>query len=121
MSCYCDFDYTWRVYTTTTRTARKVHRCIECGANIQPKEQYEYVSAIGEEGPYAFKTCARCIALRDYVEAHVPCMCWSHHAMHNDVIETAREYAHEAPGLLFGAYRRMVIAERAAKASKALS
>lgn len=36
-------------------------------------------------------------------------------ALIEDSIEAAREYAHEAPGLLFGAYRRQVAIKRAAR------
>lgn len=67
-----------------------------------------------------FKTCSRCLALRDWVKAHVPCFCWHHDNMIEDAIETCDHYSPEAPGLLFGAYRRRILIERAAEASRAL-
>ncbi|MBK1732901.1 hypothetical protein [Thiococcus pfennigii] len=65
--------------------------------------------------PDTFDTCSRCLALRDYVEAHVPCLCWQHGHMREDCIETARAYAPEAPGLLFGAWRREIAIARHAR------
>jgi hypothetical protein len=53
--------------------------------------------------------------LKEWVKAHVPCFCWAHGNIIEDAIETARNYAHEAPGLLFGAYRRQVAIMRQRK------
>jgi hypothetical protein len=118
MDCYCDYDEPYRLYAKTERKARKVHVCRECHCRIQPGEKYEHVTGIAD-AVEVFKTCARCIALRDWVEAHVPCFCWQHDEMVSAAIETCQHYAHEAPGLLFGAYRRQVLIKRAAAASRA--
>lgn len=118
MDCFCDYDDVWKVYAKTDRTARKVHVCRECGARIQPGEKYEHVSAIGDSCE-TFKTCTRCVALRDWVKAHVPCFCWFHDTMVEDAINTCEHFASEAPGLLFGAYRRKVLIYRASVASRA--
>ena len=75
MDCYCDYDEPWKVYAKTERKARKVHVCRECHCRIQPGEKYEHVTGIAD-AVEVFKTCARCITLRDWVEAHVPCFCW---------------------------------------------
>jgi hypothetical protein len=117
MDCYCDYDEP-RFYCKTERTARKVHRCDECGARVQPGEKYEHVAAY-QDGMNTYKTCARCLDLRQWTKAHVPCFCWYHFSMIENAVETCQHYAHEAPGLLFGAYRRQVLINRAAAASRA--
>ena len=104
MDCYCDYEPA-TVYTAVLHTARKPHKCLECGGQIAPGEKYERVFAIWEGDPATCKTCTRCLDLREYVKAHVPCFCWAHHSMHDDAIETVEQYAHEAPGLFFGAAR----------------
>ncbi len=114
MDCYCDFDPP-DVYTVTLPKARKRHRCSECGRAIQPGEQYERVTGIWDGTADTFKTCPHCLDLRKYVKAHVPCFCWHHGNMTEDAIETADYYAAEAPGLLFGAYRRLIQIKRRAR------
>lgn len=58
MSCDCE---TPSVYETTTRKARKRHRCDECGEQIRANEQYHYASGISDNYPFSFhlhQTCA---------------------------------------------------------------
>lgn len=109
--CYCDYERP-EFYHSETRRARKQHRCTECGRAIQPGEKYEHVRAKWEGDIRTHNTCAHCLALREWVQAHVPCFCWAHGNIEEDAIETALQYAHEAPGLLFGAYRRQVMIRR---------
>lgn len=107
MACYCDYDSPV-MYIRHTPKARKSRRCYECGRVIPAGKRYERVTGIWERGdrPSRHNTCGNCVALRAWVVAHVPCLCWTHGNLLDECIETAREYAHEAPGLLFGAYRR---------------
>ena len=109
-TCYCDYDQpTW--YRSKTVTARKVHRCIECSHKIQPGERYDSAVGMWEGRIKTWPTCDRCVDLREFVRAHVPCFCWAHGNLHDDAIAEAECYAHDAPGLLFGAYRRMKLTE----------
>lgn len=111
MNCVCDYDPP-SSYVPRMQTARKYHECSECKSLIQKGERYEYVFGVWD-GRYAhFKTCPTCLALRDWVKAHVPCFCWSHGNMRSDAIETADWYAPQAPGLMFGTYRRVVAIKR---------
>lgn len=110
-ACICDWDPP-TLYHCATRTARIAHRCAECGGAIRPGELYEHVFGIWEGRPDTFDTCPRCLELRGFVMAHVPCLCWQHGNMREDCIETARAYAPEAPGLLFGAWRREIAINR---------
>lgn len=112
-TCYCDHEPA-QFYVAEIRTARKQHKCNECGRAVQPGERYEHVRAKWDGDMATVRTCVRCLSLREWVKAHVPCFCWAHHDMIEDAINTAQNYAHEAPGLLFGAYRRRVLIKRAA-------
>jgi hypothetical protein len=105
MSCYCDYSYP-DFYVDRMVKAKKNHRCDECGRTILAGEKYEYVSAVWEGDFSTCKTCDKCLELRQYTKAHVPCFCWQHGNVIQDAIDTLQEYAHEAPGLLFGGYRR---------------
>lgn len=120
MQCYCDYEPA-TVYRASRQIARKQHKCAECARMIQPGERYESVFAIWDGDVGTPKTCQHCLALRDYVVAHVPCSCWSHHNMREDVLGDAEAYAHEAPGLLFGALRREVAIQRAARVAAFLT
>jgi len=103
--CYCDYEIP-SVYNQTQPIARKAHRCTECRRLIEPGHQYEKTFGIWDGDVGLHKTCARCVAMREWVRAHVPCLCVSHGNMKEEVVEAARSYAHEAPGLLFGMWRR---------------
>lgn len=116
--CECDFDYTLNVLDERiVKAARKDHKCSECRRTIKAGESYEFIFGIGEGEGQTFKTCTHCIALREWVKAHVPCFCWAFTQMREYALETAQAAAHEAPGLLFGAYRREVAIRRARAAS----
>lgn len=116
--CFCDYDAP-SAYSATKPTARVKHKCVECGSIIQPGEQYEKMFGIWDGDISTSKTCARCVDLRDWVKVHVPCFCWTHYNLHEDCIETARHYSIEAPGLLFGTWRRKVAIEMYRKMTRA--
>ena len=118
MECYCDYEQP-TVYRKAVHTARKEHRCYECRRTIQPGERYESVFAVWEGKGQVAPTCQHCLDLRDFVLAHVPCSCWTHGNMREDVLNDAYAWSHEAPGLLFGAYRREIAIRRARKDAEA--
>lgn len=61
------------VCTETYRTARKEHRCCECGGTIQPGAVYEYVRGLWDGYWSTFKTCLPCARIRqDY------CCSWTY-------------------------------------------
>lgn len=113
-ACYCDGP-TASVYRAKLRKARTQHKCYECGRKILPGEQYENVFAIWEGDAQTCCTCSHCLDLREFVKSHVPCFCWNHGNIIEEAHETAEYYAHEADGLLFGAWRRKVLIRRAWK------
>lgn len=108
MECYCDYDEVAKVYEAKVVMARKPHRCNECGVTIQSRERYERVGSLFDGRWDTYRTCARCLDLREFVKAHVPCFCWYHENMREDAIQTADHWAwkEQVPGLRFGALRR---------------
>lgn len=113
--CACDYDPA-TVYSSAVRTARKPHRCEECGSKIEPGGKYEYVFGIWEGDVSIFKTCEACLDLRQWVKNNVPCFCWAHGNMLEDARETIEEACFRAPletaGLRFGFLRRKIEAKR---------
>ena len=108
MECFCDYDPP-EVSSVSIRAARKQHKCEECGCNILSGDRYEYVWGIWEGWQDSFKTCPRCLDLREWVKAHVPCFCWAHGNMLDDARETIDQYRHECEGLWFGFLRKLYI------------
>ena len=117
-ACVCDWDPP-SVYRRDRRTAATSHRCAECAGTIAPGERYEHAWGVWDGTADGFDTCPRCLALRDWVEAHVPCVCWEHGNMRDACLAEAHESGLDAPGLLFGAYRREIAIRRHAGASHA--
>ena len=66
--CLVDLDHhggsEWSFFHASEHTARKKHRCGECGETIQPGEPYELAKGKDENGWHSFKTCAACLELR---------------------------------------------------------
>lgn len=122
MDCSCDWDPP-RFYNSAIRMARKVHRCEECPAEIQPGEKYEHVSGCWDYGVSTFKTCQRCIDLRTWVQNNVPCFCWAHgnadEGMREAVEDAYRRARDEVTGLWFGLQRRFILRDRFNAAQRA--
>lgn len=111
---YCECDYeSPTVYNQSQHVARKEHRCSECRRAIMPGEPYESTFGIWEREGRTYKTCAHCLAIREWVTAHVPCACWAHGNVLEDARDTVEAYAHQAPGLAMGYLRRVVAKNRA--------
>lgn len=115
--CFCDYDRP-EFYSKTVYTARKEHRCAECGRAIRTGERYEKVVGKWDGRMDIFKTCSRCTALRDHLSAHIPCFCWSHGNLLDD-IKTEIHYLPveaEGTGLIFELGRMAVAIKRAPRA-----
>jgi hypothetical protein len=108
--CYCDYDPA-DVYSPTIRTARKAHRCDECGGEVAPGEKYENTFGVWSGDASTWKTCAHCLELRTWVHNSVPCFCWAHGNMLEDARNTINDaYSRagdEVTGLRFGYLRRL--------------
>lgn len=53
------------VYRQELRRARKAYRCGECGDEIQAADLYEAFTALYEGVWATYRTCARCVNVRD--------------------------------------------------------
>ena len=60
-----DCDYEFETISCTIPTARKDHRCGECGRTIKPGEEYEIYKGKYEGKIYTEKTCLDCVSLRN--------------------------------------------------------
>lgn len=118
--CYCDDGEPSVIYEKTDPIARIRHKCSECRGPIFPHEPYERVVGLwpAVDGWETFKTCIRCLALREFVEANVKCFCWNHSTMIEDAIMTAGNYRDPGNGLYFGALRRYAMIRRHREAHK---
>lgn len=123
MICVCDYDPPEFWSARDVKACRKSFSCEECGRIVPVGSPYEYISGRWDGYLNGFKTCRGCVDLRTWMKRCVPCFCWAHCNLFEDVIETAREARFQAPeetvGLLFGAYRRIERLRRAARASRA--
>ena len=111
MDCYCDYEPA-RVYDASLMRTRKQHTCEECGRIIKPGERAEQAKGCWDGYWATYYTCNKCLELRQYIAAHVPCFCWAHGNMIQDAIETIGSFESESAGLLFGAGRRLVAIRR---------
>lgn len=124
IDCFCDYDPP-SFYWQRSRKARKKHECDECGRNIVPGETYEVVTAKWPDyshRPDTFKTCSHCVEMRTFVKNSVPCFCWLHHTMRDDIrdaVESAYERARdEVRGLAFRIYRMEIARRRFAEQAR---
>lgn len=109
--CSCDYDPA-EFYSASIRTARKSHKCEECGAPILPGDKYEAVVGKWDGNLDTFKTCEPCVDIRTWTKNNVPCLCWAHGNTIEDCKEAVNEAAWRAPeetrGLRFGFLRKLV-------------
>lgn len=109
----CDCDAA-DIYNAARVQARKRYTCSECHRAIDQGQRYEYVFGVWEGSPAVFRTCARCLSIRDWVAANLPCFCWAHGNVLNDAraaVDGACWWApDETVGLRFGFLRRLFAA-----------
>lgn len=55
------------VYEEWCPTARKRHRCYECGGWIEPGEKYQRVRGLWDGDWLTYKTCAECVSIRNHL------------------------------------------------------
>jgi hypothetical protein len=104
-ACSCD-SYSYPFYERC-HTARKEHRCYDCSGKILPGQWYMAVGGLCEGEWWNGKICRSCWSAMQWVKAHIPCLCVSFGNMREELIEICREAQRQAPGLLFGLYRRL--------------
>ena len=81
--CSVEVDEPAEVYLARVLTARREHRCLECGELIEPGEQYEQVTARWDGHWNTYKTCYLCLRIRNDL---FPCG-WYFGQMREDIRE----------------------------------
>lgn len=112
LSDFCSCDITTYPYFERRHTARKTYQCYDCCGPITKGERYLSVGGLCEGEWWNGKLCQRCEAMLDWVKAHVPCACPSFGNMREELTELCQEASRQAPGLLFGFYRRVIAIDR---------
>lgn len=115
--CHCDYDPPEFWSKQDVKAARKEYRCEECGHKIRVGEPYERVNGKWEGYLDTFLTCQHCVSLREWAKISVPCFCWAHSNLLEDIREMVSEVRHDVPGFFFE-YGRRVIAIKRARASQ---
>ena len=102
-SCYCDFERP-ELYEASRPIARKEHRCYECNRKIAPGERYERVNGKWDDFE-SLATCYHCLAIREEMEAHLPCFCYTHGGLSEELnvwmIDCRDELQQKSPGVAF--------------------
>lgn len=116
IECYCDDSESFSVYSARIVCARKPHKCYECSAPIKPGDRYEYSFGVYDGYGYSHHTCERCLDIRQFIKNSIPCFCWAHGSLHDDVeniiSEAYYQAADEVRGLRFGVGRLLVKARQ---------
>jgi hypothetical protein len=68
-----DYDGCTQVFNQKYVTAKKKHKCCECGSIINPGDKYEYVFMVCDNDPSTSKTCMPCADIRRDI---APCACF---------------------------------------------
>lgn len=78
--CSCDHDPP-EFYDVNFVKGRKPHRCCECLRQIPVGEQQEVVSGKWESGFSMFRTCMKCVDVRNNLDLE----CWAHTELEEEV------------------------------------
>ena len=105
-ACACDYDYQATVYRKSEHTARKQHKCYECGSPIMPGERYSSFFSLFSFSPPPFLPFFLFTALLSFFFAPFPFSFFSPFNLLEDMQEEVAHYWTEAPGLLMGYLRR---------------
>jgi len=75
--CGCSCDYYPQTVWETYPTARKEHKCIECGSVISKGEKYYRHAQVNEDGFFTCKMCMACKTVFDRaLEGPHRCICF---------------------------------------------
>lgn len=119
-TCFCDSQPPEFSRRTQPR-ARRQHKCTECDRAILPGETYERTVGRWDGEFCVFVTCEHCYDARQFMVNSLPCFCWSHGSLHEEIRETLREVrwhvGEEVAGLAFAVgrievRRRRLVASR---------
>lgn len=89
--CRIDGAETATIYRDRTVTARKSHKCYECGRDISAGERYRYVFTVYDGWPDSYHTCIHCVSGQDWLARE----CGGY--IFSEVSEELHEHAQEYP------------------------
>ena len=95
------FDYDGVLLRSETRTARKTHKCHECGAEIKSGDRYFFGAWPADGTFHQIKSCAGCEEVRDKIgaiEIENGCGAWESKPPYGLLGECAPEYGFRLPG-----------------------
>jgi hypothetical protein len=98
-----DGDEPYHVYNESHHTARKDHRCSECGRTIARGETYVRVKAHGDRWD-TWRTCSHCHVAQTWL--HQQCRGFLHGCVEEDIHEHFQEYHLRSLGCLLVGMRR---------------
>lgn len=114
-ACFCDYELPEWLTVKNVKSAKKSHRCSECGAVIPAGAAYEYNCGKWDGYVDQFHVCLLCVELRNWATISVPCFCWTYGSLHEQVRDMVHEVSPDVPGF-FMEYGRRKIKIRRAKA-----
>jgi hypothetical protein len=111
MSCCCGDEIHSEFYCERRPTARKNHKCCECGSEIIPGEKYESVTMKWCGVICRFKTCNNCLKIKDLMKS-LECFCWHQGGLFDAVREHFIWEENAPPGLRMQIGRLIVESRR---------
>ena len=118
--CSCDYEPPSLYSKRLVKSARKRFFCCECGHTIKPGDSYERITGLWDGYFDSFVTCRHCASLKAWAIVSVPCFCWAHGNLLQDVRDMVDEVRHDVPGFFFEYGRRVIAAKRAKAAERSL-
>lgn len=90
--CYIDWsDGYSELLRNSQPTARKEHKCSECGRIISKGERYTFEVTLFDKQIWQYKFCSHCILIRKWLEKQ--CGGW----MYDAILEDFHEHQYESP------------------------
>lgn len=115
-ACYCDYESPLYYSARNVTSARRQYKCDECSKPIYIGSTYERTEANWGDGHETFRTCAYCCSLRKWATISVPCFCWAHGNLLQDIADMVAEVRRDVPGFVFEYGRRVIAIRRAREA-----
>lgn len=84
-------------------------------------EGYERVFGVWDGYAQTFCTCRFCLELREWAIISVPCFCWSHGDLLQEIRELVQEVSYKVPGMFFEYGRKVVRHNRQLKLRRKLT
>lgn len=85
-----DCDERVNILSDREYTARKPHKCGECGRQISPGERYKVEFGVISGHTERYKTCAHCLVARQWLSDN--CGGWVYEGIEEDFREHAQDY-----------------------------